>query len=58
MLPEELLIQIDEAAKANYMSRSEYIRRVLHKEIGKKYEQAIKKLMAEDPVRFLDLDDS
>jgi Arc/MetJ-type ribon-helix-helix transcriptional regulator len=34
-LPEELLVEIDEAAKAGYMSRSDYIRQILHREVIK-----------------------
>ncbi len=34
-MPEELLADVDEAAKANFMCRSEYIRWILHQEISK-----------------------
>jgi metal-responsive CopG/Arc/MetJ family transcriptional regulator len=32
-LPEELLVELDQAAIAGYMSRSEYIRQILHREV-------------------------
>ena len=57
-LPEELLVEVDEAAKAKYMSRTEYIRYVLHKEVGGKYPEKIHEIAEQDPTRFLDLDDS
>ncbi len=57
-VPEELLVEVDEAAKSKYMSRSEYIRYVLHKETGGKYPGVINRTAKEDPTRFLDLDDS
>jgi metal-responsive CopG/Arc/MetJ family transcriptional regulator len=57
-IPEELLIEVDEAAKEKYMSRSQYIRYVLDKAVGGKYPTAVKRATAEDPTRFLDLDDS
>jgi len=57
-LPEELLVEVDEAAKALYMSRTQYIRLVLHKQVGGKYPDKIKELTKEDFTRFADLDDS
>jgi metal-responsive CopG/Arc/MetJ family transcriptional regulator len=55
-LPEELIVEIDEAAKALYMSRTEYIRYVLHKTVGGKYPDVVREAFREDPTRFLDLD--
>lgn len=57
-MPEELLVEVDEAAKAKYMSRTVYIRYVLSKEIGGKYPDKIREIAKENPTRFLDLDDS
>jgi metal-responsive CopG/Arc/MetJ family transcriptional regulator len=57
-MPEELLVEIDEAAKLVYMSRSEYIRYVLHKQVGGQYPEVIKEATNEKSTRFLDLDDS
>jgi metal-responsive CopG/Arc/MetJ family transcriptional regulator len=57
-IPEELLIEVDEAAKAHYMSRTEYIRHVLHKEVSGRYPQVVTRVVRENPSRFLDLDDS
>jgi metal-responsive CopG/Arc/MetJ family transcriptional regulator len=57
-LPEELLVEVDEAAKSKYMSRTEYIRYVLHQEVGGQYPKKIQEVAERDPTRFLDLDDS
>lgn len=57
-LPEELLIEVDEAAKLSYMSRSEYIRYVLHKEVGGQHTEAVDRVVRQAPERLLDLDDS
>jgi metal-responsive CopG/Arc/MetJ family transcriptional regulator len=57
-MPEELLVEIDEAAKESYMSRSEYIRHIMKKEVAGKYPNVIDKAMREDMTRFADLDDS
>ncbi len=57
-IPEELLVEVDEGAKAEYMSRSEYIRYVLRKEVGGKYLEKIREITNEEPWRFADLDDS
>lgn len=57
-LPDELLIEVDEAAKRELMYRAEYIRYVLKKEVHGKYPQAIEAAVADDPARLLDLDDS
>ncbi|HVX47816.1 MAG TPA: ribbon-helix-helix protein, CopG family [Candidatus Saccharimonadales bacterium] len=57
-LPEDLLVEIDEGAKANVMSRTEYIRQVLKEEIGGTYPEKIREIRLEDPARFADLDDS
>ena len=57
-LPEELVVEVDEAAKLKYMSRSEYIRYVLHKEVGGQYPEAVNRVHRQDPTRLLDLDDS
>ncbi len=56
-LPEELLAEIDEAAKQNYMSRSAYIRSTLHKTILKRDPQQRYKPIGNEPWRY-DLDDS
>lgn len=57
-LPEELLIEIDEAAKSKYMSRTEYIRYVLHRKVGGHYPDAVNRVASENPTLLLDLDDS
>lgn len=57
-LPEDLLVEIDEGAKANVMSRTEYIRQVLKEEVGGTYPEKIREIRLEDPARFADLDDS
>jgi metal-responsive CopG/Arc/MetJ family transcriptional regulator len=57
-LPEELIIEVDEAAKSKYMSRTEYIRYVLHKEVGGQYPEAVDRVARTEPQRLLDLDDS
>jgi metal-responsive CopG/Arc/MetJ family transcriptional regulator len=57
-MPDELLVEIDEAAKESYMSRSEYIRHIMKKEVAGKYPEVIDKAMREDMTRFADLDDS
>ena len=57
-IPEELLCEVDEAAKHLYMSRSDYIRFVLNKEVGGKYPKAVEEADKQDQTRFLDLDDS
>lgn len=57
-IPEELLVEVDEGAKAKYMSRTEYIRYVLRKEVEGKYPQKIKEISDKEPWRFADLDDS
>lgn len=59
-LPERLLIEIDEAAKEEYMNRSEYIRKVLKEAVAPRNEEAIKRAAAADPFdpRLFDLDDS
>jgi metal-responsive CopG/Arc/MetJ family transcriptional regulator len=56
-LPEELLAEVDEAAKAHYMSRSEYIRVVLHKAISKRDPDKRYKPRGDEPWLY-DLDDS
>lgn len=65
-LPEELMINLDEAAKDYYMSRSEYIRLELHKAVVAHYERqktnqkrvdAVPQGLENDP-RIFDLDDS
>lgn len=57
-LPEQLLVEVDEAAKELYMSRTEYIRYVLNKQAGGRYPRKIEELSSKDLTRFLDLDDS
>ena len=57
-IPEELLVEVDEAAKSKYMSRTAYIRYVLNKQVGGKYPEKIREISKQDPTRFLDLDDS
>ncbi len=57
-IPEELLVEVDQAAKDRYMSRSEYIRYVLHKEVGGNYPKAVREATKKDSTRFLDLNDS
>ena len=56
-LPEELLVEVDEAAKAHYMSRSEYIRAVLHKAILKRDPKTRYQLRGDESWLY-DLDDS
>lgn len=58
-IPAELLYDVDQAAKSLYMSRSEYIRFVLHNEIRTKYPEQDSKpanTWYEHP-EFLDSDD-
>lgn len=59
-LPERLLVEVDEAAKEQYMSRSEYIRKVLRDAVAPRNEEAVKRAREDDPFdpRFIDLDDS
>lgn len=57
-IPEELLVEVDEGAKEEYMSRTEYIRSVLKKEVSGKYPDKIREITNEEPWRFADLDDS
>lgn len=63
-LPEELIINLDEAAKDYYMSRSEYIRLELHKAVVAHYDRSDgrrKKMLPqglENDPRIFDLDDS
>lgn len=59
-LPEELIIELDEAAKSKWLSRSECIREILVNDLAKKdteYTDWLKRHNPADP-RFLDLDDS
>jgi metal-responsive CopG/Arc/MetJ family transcriptional regulator len=56
-LPEELLAEIDEAAKQNFMSRSAYIRLALQHVILKRNPQRRYKPKGNEPWRY-DLDDS
>lgn len=56
-LPEELLVEIDEAAKSMYMCRAEYIRFILRKEIVSQQTKIRSSLGNTDP-GLLDLDDS
>jgi metal-responsive CopG/Arc/MetJ family transcriptional regulator len=57
-LPEELIVELDEGAKEGFMSRTEYIRQVLLKEVGGKYPELIREIDRNDITRFADLDDS
>jgi metal-responsive CopG/Arc/MetJ family transcriptional regulator len=57
-LPEDLLVEIDEGAKANIMSRTEYIRQILKEEVGGTYPDRIREIELKEPTRFADLDDS
>jgi metal-responsive CopG/Arc/MetJ family transcriptional regulator len=65
-LPEELMINLDGAAKDYYMSRSEYIRLELHKAVVAHYERqkankehidTLPQGLENDP-RIFDVDDS
>lgn len=56
-LPEELLAEIDEAAKQNYMSRTAYIRQTLHKAILKRDSRKRYRPTGGEVWRY-DLDDS
>lgn len=59
-LPEELILEIDEAARDTWLCRTEYIRRVLLKAVSERNSKIIEKMRREnhlDP-RLLDLDDS
>ena len=58
LIPEELLCEIDAAANQRYMSRSDYIRYVLHEKVTGKYNKAIAEAEEKDPTRFLDMNDS
>ncbi len=57
-IPEDLLFEIDEGAKANNMYRSEYIRQILKEEVGGKYPDKIRAINLKYPTRLADLDDS
>ena len=57
-MPEDLLFEIDEGAKANNMYRSEYIRQILKEEVGGKYPNKIREINLKEPTRLADLDDS
>jgi metal-responsive CopG/Arc/MetJ family transcriptional regulator len=57
-LPEELLIDVDEAADQLYMSRSEYIRLVLYKAAHDKARKQKDEMIKEKPWRFSNLNDS
>lgn len=56
-LPEELLAEVDEAAKRHFMSRSEYIRAVLHKAILRRPKDEKYERSGDEPWLY-DLDDS
>jgi metal-responsive CopG/Arc/MetJ family transcriptional regulator len=56
-LPEELLVEIDEAAKRYYMSRSAYIRHILSKAIEKRDPRDKHKPTGKEPWLY-DMDDS
>ncbi len=58
LVPAELLAELDEAAKRHQLSRSEYIRQILRKEVGGKYPEALGLINQREPWRFADLDDS
>ena len=58
VIPEELLAEVDDAATQKYMSRSEYIRRVLEEKVGGKFPETIQKIRRENPAKFLDQGDS
>ena len=59
-LPETLILAIDEGAKDSWLSRTEYVRRILLKEMSKRESEVIERLRRENPLdpRLLDLDDS
>lgn len=57
-IPEELLAEVDASANENYMSRTEYIRHVLHKEVSGTQPKKIKEETQRDPWKFIDLGDS
>lgn len=57
-LPEQLLAEVDAAAKQVFMSRTAYIRAVLQKEVGGKYPEVLDRIEKNKPRLFLDLDDS
>lgn len=60
-IPEELLADVDEAASKHYMSRSDYIRAVLHRATSVKQPEAKKKYISPNtPIDewFLDARDS
>lgn len=57
-MPEELLAEVDAAAKEVFISRTAYIRAVLQKEVGGKYPQVLNRVQKNKPTLFLDLDDS
>ncbi|HSX45688.1 MAG TPA: hypothetical protein VLG27_01630 [Candidatus Saccharimonadia bacterium] len=58
IIPEELLAEVDYAAAQHYMSRSEYVRRVLAKEVGGRFPGRVERVRKENFVRFLDAGDS
>jgi Arc/MetJ-type ribon-helix-helix transcriptional regulator len=57
LLPEELLVEIDEAAKQNLTSRSEYIRVTLRKAIAKRQPDTKYRARGNEAWRY-DVDDS
>lgn len=57
-LSDDLLVEIDEGAKRNIMSRTEYIRQILKEEVGGAYPEKIREITLKEPARFADLDDS
>lgn len=57
-MPEELLAEVDAAAKEVFMSRTAYVRAVLQKEVGGKYPKVLERIEKERPTLLLDLDDS
>ena len=56
-LPEELLVELDEAAKQNYMSRTAYIRRVLQRAVEKREPRQRYQPTGHEPWLY-DMDDS
>lgn len=60
LIPRQLIFELDEAAKHEYMSRSEFVRRILIKkinEISSKSTNLLKHASNEDLISFLDVDD-
>lgn len=57
-LPEELLVEMDDAAKRSFMSRSEYIRQVINRHVVELRKSPYYQTPQVELWRFADTDDS